>query len=88
MKNDQKKFERNIIHYTKEGERTVHWIWQGRLNRGKYPTWFDGEKEITARRAALTLYRFVVPSKRRIINTCGVALCVHPDHQEVAGETY
>ena len=72
----KEKFEEN--YRIEEIGGAVHWIWTGRVNRGKYPTWFDGYTEVTARRAALALYRFAVPKGRRIINTCRVSACVHP----------
>lgn len=68
-------------------ERDGHWIWVGRTTRympsGKrFPTFWYGGREYSARRAAYIIRHGTIPEGQHLTPACGEYMCVNPDHQK------
>ena len=56
------------------------WRWTGSVTARRHPQVSLDGRPVLARRAAWALAHGPIPAGRILRNTCGLWLCVHPDH--------
>lgn len=56
------------------------WLWLGKTDKGGYGYKNANYRSVRAHRHAWVLYRGQIPEGHEIRHTCGVRLCVNPEH--------
>lgn len=60
------------------------WLWMGEVGRDGYGRKFVNYRSEMAHRRSLELYRGALPGNHLVRHTCGIKLCVNPDHLQLA----